>query len=126
MMLLCYVHLSLLLPTFVVFEETFQLSPVDKVVLVSEDVLLVCSPPDSYPTPTVSWLKDGVTVDGDRFTVQSNGSLLITGAEFSDEGSYSCVATNEYLNITRTSASASLLVYRKLTLQILSLVEIHF
>ena len=98
---------------FLVINDEFQFSPVDVIGIVSEDVLINCIPPDSYPVPIVTWLKNGIAVNGNRFAVQDNGSLLITGSEFNDGGSYTCVAVNDYLNITRTSAPASLLIYRE-------------
>lgn len=94
-------------------EETFQLSPMDSIFLVSEDILLDCTPPSSYPTPTISWLKDSVTVMGNKYTILNNGSLMVTGVELSDKGSYACKATNEYLNITRTSSPATVSIHRK-------------
>ena len=89
------------------------MSPDDTIVLVSLTVLLHCSPPNSYPAPSLTWFKGGVALTGDRFSVQGNGSLMIAGSEFIDEGSYTCVATNEYLNITRTSSPALLQIFGK-------------
>lgn len=56
---------------------------------------LVCIA-DGTPTPTVSWLREGVTVVPEphlRFFNQ-NTTLQITRAQVNDTGRYTCVANN--------------------------------
>ncbi|XP_019721089.1 roundabout homolog 2 [Hippocampus comes] len=48
------------------------------------------------PIPSVSWLKDGVSLLGKdpRMSLQELGSLQITNVKLSDSGIYTCVATS--------------------------------
>ena len=99
---------------FSVFDEFFQLAPTDTFGIVSEDVLLECSPPLSLPLAIVYWSKNSILVEGDRFNVLSNGSLSITEVEFSDEGQFICMANNTFLDITRSADAIQLSVYGKI------------
>ncbi|XP_059156941.1 tyrosine-protein phosphatase Lar-like isoform X3 [Physella acuta] len=50
------------------------------------------------PTPTVLWLKDNLPVDttDPRVSVSETGTLIIEHAQESDEGTFECVAENEF------------------------------
>lgn len=51
---------------------------------------------DGTPTPTLSWIKDGVTLIPDRhvFLLNLNTTLQISQAKVNDTGRYTCVANN--------------------------------
>jgi len=48
-----------------------------------------------HPQPQVTWLKDGVLLEqSDRVKLSSNHSLMISGANGDDSGTYTCQAIN--------------------------------
>ncbi|KAK7074156.1 hypothetical protein SK128_006884 [Halocaridina rubra] len=58
-----------------------------------EDVRLWC-PAGGFPTPTVTWRRDGQTIpSSQRQEILSNGTLLVRNAGQSDVGRYSCIVT---------------------------------
>ncbi|XP_047146188.2 fibronectin type III domain-containing protein isoform X1 [Hydra vulgaris] len=58
------------------------------------DMMIHCSP-SAGPIPTFTWSKDNVVIaDGGRYTVYSNGTLLIKGVLATDSGLYKCSAEN--------------------------------
>ena len=60
------------------------------------DVVLPCRA-EGYPVPSIVWSKDGVVVeegDGDKYRIDS-GFLKILKALASDQGNYSCTASNQ-------------------------------
>lgn len=59
------------------------------------NVSLICNP-DAAPTATISWTKDGVPTGSSsgRVTLLNNGNLVLTQVMKSDEGVYTCKATN--------------------------------
>ena len=68
---------------------------------VGEAVTLLCNA-SGAPTPNISWLlpngntvQHGTTLPGGA-SVQSNGSLSLAIASLKDEGSYRCMAVNQY------------------------------
>ena len=52
---------------------------------------------DGYPQPTVKWLLNGTTpiAASEKHILQPNGGLLIMHADPADEGTYTCVASNQ-------------------------------
>lgn len=48
------------------------------------------------PHPSVSWKKDGTTLvaDGAHYSLSRNGTLAVRQVALSDEGNYTCVASN--------------------------------
>jgi len=75
---------------------TFISLPAATKVLVGEPVFLECAA-NGVPSPSISWLKDGVNLDldsGTRYSITGNGSLTINQAELGDEGGYQCRAEN--------------------------------
>ena len=58
-----------------------------------------------YPTPTITWRKDGLPLESDtRHVMTENGALNIIDPKFSDEGSYECVAQNSAGEIVSKAA----------------------
>ena len=64
----------------------------DVTALTNTNITIQC-PISGVPTPTVTWTKDGEHVPGDgRYTVQDDGSLLISEAVEEDNAQYTCIA----------------------------------
>ena len=60
--------------------------------LANTSITIQCST-SGVPTPTVTWTKDGQEIpNGDRYTVQDDGSLLISEADEEDNARYTCTA----------------------------------
>uniref|UniRef100_A0AAV2JBB3 Uncharacterized protein n=1 Tax=Knipowitschia caucasica TaxID=637954 RepID=A0AAV2JBB3_KNICA len=78
-----------------VLRDDFRQNPVDVMVAVGEPAVLECQPPRGHPEPTISWKKDGSSLDDrdERITIRS-GKLMITNTRKSDAGKYVCVGTN--------------------------------
>ncbi|XP_043916969.1 muscle, skeletal receptor tyrosine-protein kinase [Protopterus annectens] len=69
-------------------------SPTDVTALLGAKVVLPCSVMGN-PKPSVSWLKDGVTVVQDNhIAILETGNLRIRSIETEDAGQYRCVAKN--------------------------------
>ncbi|XP_015429867.1 PREDICTED: peroxidasin [Dufourea novaeangliae] len=49
------------------------------------------------PTPEIKWMRDSneIPVDGDRYAIEEDGTLVITDATEQDTGEYECVAKSE-------------------------------
>lgn len=77
-------------------KSQFKTEPRGRTVTVGNPVTLKCNPPRGKPTPTVSWIKDGVVLqlDGKRRRVIEPGSLYISSTQKVDQGEYVCQATN--------------------------------
>ena len=58
-----------------------------------DDVVLVCRA-TGQPAPSLTWMQNGVQITGDSHRVISGDQLEIKQFRTSDEGSYSCVASN--------------------------------
>ncbi|XP_027129691.1 roundabout homolog 1 isoform X2 [Larimichthys crocea] len=78
-----------------ILRDDFRQNPVDVMVAVGEPAVLECQPPRGHPEPTISWRKDGASLDDrdERITIRS-GKLMITNIRKSDAGKYICVGTN--------------------------------
>ncbi|XP_074640940.1 peroxidasin homolog [Tubulanus polymorphus] len=49
------------------------------------------------PAPLISWRKQGLPLPNNpRYTILAKGALFIIDLQFSDEGTYECVATNNF------------------------------
>ncbi|XP_073674426.1 roundabout homolog 1 [Garra rufa] len=53
-----------------ILRDDFRQNPVDVMVAAGEPAVMECQPPRGHPEPTISWKKDGVTID-DRVEQQS-------------------------------------------------------
>ena len=65
--------------------------------VLGSNVELPCTPPRGKPAPVIRWKKDGSPLDlasSKRIGIDSRGHLRIRGLRSSDEGAYSCVASN--------------------------------
>ena len=68
--------------------------PATTTVIQGEQLLLNCLPTGN-PTPTIIWRRDSIQIQsGGRVTIGNNGTLVITSVSSSDNGSYSCHASN--------------------------------
>ena len=65
----------------------------DNVTALANTSITIQCPTSGVPTPTVIWTKDNqeITNDG-RYTVQDDGSLLISEADVEDSARYTCTA----------------------------------
>jgi len=65
----------------------------DNVTALTNTRITIQCPTSGVPTPTVTWTKDNqeITDDG-RYTVQDDGSLLISEADEEDTARYTCTA----------------------------------
>ncbi|XP_076007425.1 hemicentin-1 [Genypterus blacodes] len=86
-------HLTIQVPPSISGSEL----PSDMGVLLSESIQLVCRARGT-PTPNVQWLKDGEVINSIRnkgLRISPDGSTLtVSGAQTTDSGKYTCVATN--------------------------------
>ena len=96
-------------------DSVFQLSPQSMVATTGTDARFDCLPPDSNPSASVSWTKDFAQLPNSRFSVLTNGSLLITSVALGDGAVYHCVATNDLLEVSSTSSGAQLIVLCELS-----------
>uniref|UniRef100_A0A8C1MAD6 Roundabout, axon guidance receptor, homolog 2 (Drosophila) n=1 Tax=Cyprinus carpio TaxID=7962 RepID=A0A8C1MAD6_CYPCA len=72
-----------------------QQGPANQTLGIDSVALLRCHA-SGEPVPTISWLKDGVSLLGKdpRMSLQDLGSLQIKGLRLSDSGIYTCVAAS--------------------------------
>ncbi|NXE47637.1 ROBO1 protein, partial [Casuarius casuarius] len=78
-----------------VLRDDFRQNPSDVMVAVGEPAVMECQPPRGHPEPTISWKKDGTSLDDkdERITIRG-GKLMITYTRKNDAGKYVCVGTN--------------------------------
>lgn len=63
----------------------------DNVTAALNTTITIKCPVSGVPTPSVTWLKDGVQImEGEHFLLSENRSLVIEGAEADDSGRYTC------------------------------------
>ncbi|CAO4385088.1 unnamed protein product [Caenorhabditis nigoni] len=94
--------------------EDFRVRPRTVQALGGEMAVLECSPPRGFPEPVVSWRKDDKELriqDLPRYTLHSDGNLIIDPVDRSDSGTYQCVANN--MVGERVSNPARLSVFEK-------------
>ena len=65
----------------------------DNVTTLANTSITITCPTTGIPKPVVTWTKDGREISvGERYTVQNDGSLLISEADEEDDGRYTCTA----------------------------------
>ena len=69
------------------------------------------------PPPSISWKRTvpGNSVEetlavGDRFSIDSNSSLIITSTRYEDRGTYTCIAMNNLAEMKMDKSSTQLVV----------------
>ena len=78
--------------------EAQDLSPVtlttgDNVTALTNTSITIQCPTTGIPKPTVTWTKDGQQIlSGGRYTIQDDGSLMISEADKEDTARYTCIA----------------------------------
>nr|XP_020665436.1 peroxidasin homolog [Pogona vitticeps] len=85
-------------------KPSFVIPPQNTEVLVGESVTLECGV-SGHPPPRVAWmLSSGSPLPRDsRFTITSSGGLYIQNVTFTDQGQYSCNASNSEGSIQATA-----------------------
>jgi len=66
----------------------------DNVTALTNTSITIQCPTSGVPTPTVIWTKDGEQITNGRYTVQDDGSLLISEAGEEDSSRYTCTAVS--------------------------------
>lgn len=65
----------------------------DNVTTFANTSITITCPTTGIPKPVVTWTKDGREISvGERYTVQNDGSLLISEADEEDDARYTCTA----------------------------------
>lgn len=65
----------------------------DNVTTLANTSITITCPTTGIPKPVVTWTKDGREISvGERYTVQNDGSLLISKADEEDDARYTCTA----------------------------------
>ena len=65
----------------------------NNVTALTDTSITIQCPTSGVPTPSVTWTKDGQEIpSGGRYTVQDDGSLLISEANEADTSRYTCTA----------------------------------
>ena len=96
--------------------KQFEVPPYSQQVVRGGQVEVRCHPPKGKPPPRVYWLQNGRKIDPNQdknFLVTAEGHLIVVAARLTDSANYSCVAEN--IANTRTSDSAAITVYGKMT-----------
>jgi len=98
-------------------EYEFSLLPSDVTAVAGQETSLTCRPPASFPPANITWYKDGalLQLSARSFPAEmtSSGSLRFANVQLSDDGTYVCVATNDFTGQARASVAASLVVLGK-------------
>lgn len=87
----------------------FEIKPTNQTVFVGNKVMFHCIA-KGYPTPVITWQKDGQEIPGNSF-ISKDGTLVMILVSKIDQGLYTCRATNQaghniaiaYLMITGSS-----------------------
>jgi hypothetical protein len=80
---------------------SITLQPLRQSATLGADVLLTITA-SGVPTPTLQWQKDGVDIDG-----ATGATLVLSGVQPSDAGTYTCIATNSEGSATSGAAILS-------------------
>ncbi|CAB3410785.1 unnamed protein product [Caenorhabditis bovis] len=82
--------------------KDFQLTSTGFTIQKGESVNLTC-PVTGYPKPAVKWSKNGAPLALSKTVTMEGTTIRIVNAEYSDAGTYSCEAINEYTVNQKTS-----------------------
>nr|KAG5696570.1 hypothetical protein BaRGS_030438 [Batillaria attramentaria] len=81
------------------FPPTFEKHPLMSKIKAAQrgNATITCSP-EGAPAPVIEWYKNGgvLGTDGNRIIQLPNGNLVIQNVMSSDQGRYTCKATNEF------------------------------
>ncbi|CAB05773.2 Zwei Ig domain protein zig-1 [Caenorhabditis elegans] len=80
----------------------FHLESTGTTVEKGESVTLTC-PVTGYPKPVVKWTKDSAPLALSQSVSMEGSTVIVTNANYTDAGTYSCEAVNEYTVNGKTS-----------------------
>ena len=83
---------------------TFVTAPSDVIVAHGSTARFDCVYLASFPI-SISWQKNGTIVANVRYSVQVNGSLVISSAQAADAATYTCVVLNVLTGVTAQSSA---------------------
>ncbi|XP_061656899.1 netrin receptor UNC5D-like isoform X2 [Syngnathoides biaculeatus] len=89
--------------------KNFEQDPQSSEVPLSGMIMLHCRPPDGVPVAQVEWLKNDELLSAGGGDTKGDHRLVVSQAQLSDSGNYSCVASN--IVAKRRSATAAVVVY---------------
>ena len=88
----------------------------DNVTALTNTSITIQCPTSGVPTPTATWTKDGQEISSEgRYTVQGDGSLLISEADEEDNARYTCTADSV---AGKDSASSKVRIVGKYYMQV--------
>ena len=96
-------------------EYEFNTVPSDVTAVAGQATSLLCRPPTSFPPANVTWYKDGALLRLSARTrlfpaeVTSSGDLSFVNVQLDDDGSYVCVATNDFASRARRASPPAVL-----------------
>ncbi|XP_033643360.1 Down syndrome cell adhesion molecule-like protein 1 homolog [Asterias rubens] len=94
----------------------FTQNPSDTEVVEDDRATLSCRPPFSKPQANITWYKDNAVFQG--VAILGVGDVYFSSITKDDEGSYFCVATNDFLPQSVTSDTAVLSVRVKASIEV--------
>jgi len=96
-------------------EYDFNTPPSDVTAVAGHAASLLCRPPTSFPPANVTWYKDGALLQLSASArlfpaeVTSSGDLRFVNVQLDDDGSYVCVATNDFASRARRASTPAIL-----------------
>ena len=96
-------------------EYDFDTEPSHVTAVAGHATYLLCRPPMSFPPASVTWYKDGELLRLSASTrlfpaeVTSSGDLQFANVQLGDDGSYVCVATNDFASRARRASAPAIL-----------------
>jgi len=69
----------------------------DNVTAASNTTITIRCPVSGVPAPAVTWQRDGVQIiQGDRFSITVDNSLVIQGAQVNGNAEYTCIVQSAF------------------------------